>query len=379
MITDLGNSLGRYLAVKKLPPASGSTAVSAVASERRLYDTRDRTWSVAANYAVQRPSPLDSTGTFYYLQYKQLVGVETPCQVPRRLRGDTSVSGGRGASYTVNATFDGHAGRWLLAYDPAGTVTALETTSLATRTYAVKFLPTKVRVKTVACAPPRARSSVGSGVPSLAQLHAGLNPVAQYPKVPYAAGVIGEVEGSVHATSGRTSTSAPTPTPGSSAMTRPSRGSTGRTRRRSPRSAPRARTGPGPRLGNSREPDLLRDGPEVRRARRSPRDHRPRRGTAPRRQLPGLRPERRVTRRGRECRVRRNLSLGRARSHSDSDHREGVCLRRRLEPQVVGGGPRPGGRGLRRRGLGTRRNRLGCQRDHPRRALRRHRGGVAPG
>ena len=268
----------------------------------------------------------------------------------------------------MNATFDGHA-TIAPGLRPRRHVTALETTSLATRTYAVKFLPTKCASRPwprtpgtfvggfgdpawPCCTPAEPGGSVSQGsvcrwchrrgggvcdaqvVPVHRHLHR--RPIFRYDS------------------------------------TKP--WSTGRTRRRSPRSAPQP-TGPGPRLGNSREPDLLRDVPEVRRARPSPRDHRPRRGTAPRRQSP-VSGQSVVSLAAAECRVRRNLSLGRARVTPTQTTAK--CLPTTPSRTAsCGSGPRPG-RGLRRRGLGTHRNRLSCQRDHPRRALRRHRGGVAP-
>jgi outer membrane protein assembly factor BamB len=60
----------------------------------------------------------------------------------------------------------------------------------------VRFLPTKMRIKSLAAGP----ASVfvgGYGGSSLAVLDEGLTTKSQYPDVPYAAGVIGEVEGSI--------------------------------------------------------------------------------------------------------------------------------------------------------------------------------------
>ncbi|GAB3067192.1 hypothetical protein [Pedococcus soli] len=184
--------LGRYLSVKT--PSGTSSGGTVIASERRLYDTQSGSWSVDANYPVQRPSPVDGTGNFYFLRYNQLRAVNSATGATDD-RGGVTMGAGRDRM-VLRATLSGDAGGWLLAYDPAGTVTALETTTLQQRTYRVEFAPTKLKIKSLGFGSGRLMVG-GFGGSSLAMVDLDLSQRSQYPAVPYGAAVIGEVEGSV--------------------------------------------------------------------------------------------------------------------------------------------------------------------------------------
>ena len=198
-----------------------------------------------ANYPVQRPSPVDGTGNFYFLRYNQLRAVNSATGATDD-RGAVTIGAGRDRM-VLRATLSGDAGGWLLAYDPAGTVTALETTTLQQHTYRVEFAPTKLKIKSLGFGSGRLMVG-GFGGSSLAMVDLDLSQRSQYPAVPYGAAVIGEVEGPSR--TGSTSTSAPTPTVGSSATTPRSPGWTAPTPRSSRPSGPtyrRTARSPGPR------------------------------------------------------------------------------------------------------------------------------------
>ncbi|KQU69240.1 hypothetical protein [Phycicoccus sp. Root101] len=192
LITEL-DSRGRYLAVKT---PSGTTAAGvAVASERRLYDTVAQTWDVPANLAAQRPTEQDTDGNFYYFRYNQLLYVN----------GATGATGSRGGiatqagrdRVTLQATIGGVSGEWLLTYDTDGTVGAINLATMQEQSFTVKFLPTKMRIKSVT--PGAGTLFVGGyGGSSLAVLDdANLSQKKQYPLIPFGPGVIGEVESTI--------------------------------------------------------------------------------------------------------------------------------------------------------------------------------------
>ena len=184
--------LGRYLSVKT--PNSTSPSGETIASERRLYDTTTGSWAVDVNYSVQRPSPLDSNGNFYYLQYKQLRAIDSKTGASKTL-GNLTIGAGRDRA-VLRATLAGTAGEWLLAYDPAGTVSAVNTSTLQELTFRVGFAPTKLKIKSLGYGNGRLLAG-GFGGSSLALVDLTMSQSAQYPRVPYGAGIIGEVEGSV--------------------------------------------------------------------------------------------------------------------------------------------------------------------------------------
>ena len=184
--------LGRYLSVKT--PSGTSPSGVAVTAERRLYDTKAGTWAVDFNYSVQRPTPLDSDGYFYYLQYKQLRAIDSTTGATTTL-GGISIGAGRDRTL-LQTTLDGTAGEWLLAYDPSGTVAAVNTDTLEELSFRVDFAPTKLKIKSLAFGGGRLLVG-GFGGSSLALLDPDLSQRSQYPLVPYGPAVIGEVEGSV--------------------------------------------------------------------------------------------------------------------------------------------------------------------------------------
>ena len=184
--------LGRYLSVKT--PGSTSSSGATVSSERRLYDTTTGSWSVDVNYSVQRPTPVDSNGFFYYLQYRQLRAINSTSGASTTL-GDITIGAGRDRTL-LRTTLDGTAGEWLLAYDPLGTVAAVNTETLQELSFRVEFAATKLKVKSLGFGGGRLLVG-GFGGASLALLDPDMSQRSQYPLVPYGAGVIGEVEGSV--------------------------------------------------------------------------------------------------------------------------------------------------------------------------------------
>ena len=184
--------LGRYLSVKT--PSGTTSGGTIITGERRLYDTVSGSWSVAANYPVQRPSPMDGAGAFYFLQYKQLRAVDAATG-SYEIRGDTATAAGRDRM-VLKGTLGGDAGNWLLAYDPSGTISALETRSLQQKSFRAEFAPTKMQIKSVGFGGGKLLVG-GFGGSSLAMVDADLSQRSQYPLVPYGPGVIGEVEGSV--------------------------------------------------------------------------------------------------------------------------------------------------------------------------------------
>lgn len=184
--------LGRFLSVKT--PGSTSSSGAVVSSERRLYDTSTGSWSVDANYSVQRPTPLDSDGFFYYLQYKQLRAIDSTTGASTT-RGDITIGAGRDRTL-LRTTLDGTAGEWLLAYDPLGTVSAVNTATLQELVFPVEFASTKLKVKSLGFGGGRLLVG-GFGGASLALLDPDMSQRSQYPRVPSGPDVIGEVEGSV--------------------------------------------------------------------------------------------------------------------------------------------------------------------------------------
>lgn len=178
---------------------SGVTASGAkYAGERRLYDTRTGSWDVAANMAAQTPSELDSQGRFYYLSYKQLWAVDGSTG-DKTAVAPTSMVAGRDRM-VLRATIDGISGEWMLAYDPYGTVRAIELGSFAERSFPVGFLATKMRIKSLDQGPGGSVYAGGFGGSSLAVVQPDTGDRAQYPATAAPAvspggGVIGEVEG----------------------------------------------------------------------------------------------------------------------------------------------------------------------------------------
>ncbi|MEO5980873.1 MAG: hypothetical protein ABIQ13_01015 [Pedococcus sp.] len=183
---------GRYLAVRV--PSGTTPGGVMMDSERRLYDTVDRTWDVPANLAAQRPSELDSAGNFYYFRYKQLMYVD----------GNTGESGSRGAivagpgrdRLTLQGSLGGIDGEWILTYDTDGTLSAVNLATMKELSYHVEFLTTKMRIKSLT-AGADSMFIGGYGGSSLAVLDANLTQKGQYPLIPYGPGVIGEVESTV--------------------------------------------------------------------------------------------------------------------------------------------------------------------------------------
>lgn len=190
-ITEL-DARGRFLAVKTPPGVSPLGAN--VAGERRLYDTVARTWSVAANYSVQRPSEADASGRFYYVSYKQLVRVDGSTGT-QTVVGATTVTAGRD-KLLVTGTLGGVAGTWLVNWTPGTRLAALEVSSLTTKTFALDFAPTPLQVKTLAESG-TGYFAGGFGAPSLTSLGTDLSVLGSYPSSSGATGAIGEVEGSV--------------------------------------------------------------------------------------------------------------------------------------------------------------------------------------
>ncbi|WP_404351039.1 PQQ-like beta-propeller repeat protein [Phycicoccus jejuensis] len=190
-ITEL-DARGRFLAVKT-PPGVAALGTS-VAGERRLYDTVERTWDVAANYSVQRPSEADADGDFYYVKYRQLarVGGATGATT---VVGPTAVPAGRD-KLLVTGTLDGVTGTWLVNWTPGSGVGAVEVASLAEKTFPVDFSPTALQIKTLA-KNATGYFAGGFGAPSLTSVGTDLSVLGSYAPSSSAADTIGEVEGSI--------------------------------------------------------------------------------------------------------------------------------------------------------------------------------------
>lgn len=186
-------SLGRYLEV--WTPAGRTPGGATVTSERRLYDTTLKSWNVSSNLAMQRPSTLDSRGYFYYFRYKELWAVSS-ADGTMTSRGKI-VSGPGRDRFPLKATLGGVAGEWLLTYDTDGTVAAVNLGTLSERSYTVKFAATKMRIKSLGTGSSTLYVG-GYGGSSLAVLDPDMTSRQQYPRVPFAAGVIGEVEGTIN-------------------------------------------------------------------------------------------------------------------------------------------------------------------------------------
>ena len=183
---------GRYLALRA--PAGIAPGGATVVSERRLYDTVSGSWGVPANLDQQRPSQPDSAGNFYYFRSLQLF----------RVNGSTGESVSQGRIVTgpgrdripLKATLGGVAGEWMLTYDTNGAVGAVNLATMKELSYKVKFLATKMRIKSLTAGTDTLFVG-GYGGSSLAVLKSDLSQKQQYPKVPYGLGVIGEVESSI--------------------------------------------------------------------------------------------------------------------------------------------------------------------------------------
>ncbi|HET7399828.1 MAG TPA: hypothetical protein VFJ94_15025 [Intrasporangium sp.] len=185
--------LGRYLEVRT--PSGTTSGGTAVASERRLYDTRTGSWDVAANMAAQTPSPLDSKGNFYYLSYKQLWAVDADTGVKTSVAA-TTMAAGRDR-LVVHATLGGVTDDWLLAYDPAGSVAAKGLTTFKELSFGLSFLPTKMRIKSLDSGPNGALYAGGFGGSSLTVVDPATGTRNQYPSTSATAtsNSLGEVEG----------------------------------------------------------------------------------------------------------------------------------------------------------------------------------------
>lgn len=183
--------LGRYLLVRA--PAGVTASGVRYQGERRLYDTKTKSWSVPANMAQQTPSALDSLGRFYYFSYKQLWAVNSATGAKAAVA-STTMNPGRDR-HVVTATLGGVSGRWLLAYDPAGVVRAINLSTFKSATYSVKFRPTKMRLKTLEEGARGAVYAGGFGGPSLAVMSPTTGTGPQYPARSGVRNSIGEVEG----------------------------------------------------------------------------------------------------------------------------------------------------------------------------------------
>ena len=183
--------LGRYLLVRT--PAGTTASGAHYAGERRLYDTRTGSWKVAANMAAQTPSSLDASGRFYYFSYKKLWAVSSSTGAKSAVA-STTMNPGR-ERLVVSATLGGVSGQWLLAYDPAGTVRAINLSTHKTVAFSTRFRPTKMRIKTLNEGARGAVYAGGFGGPSLAVLSATTGTGPQYPARSGVSNGIGEVEG----------------------------------------------------------------------------------------------------------------------------------------------------------------------------------------
>ncbi|MER7073758.1 hypothetical protein [Terrabacter sp. NPDC000476] len=183
--------LGRYLLVRT--PAGTNASGGRYAGERRLYDTRTGSWNVAANMPAQTPSSLDPSGRFYYFSYKQLWAVNSATGAKAAVA-STTMNPGRDR-HVVTATLGGVSGRWLLAYDPAGVVRAINLSTHRTGLYSVKFRSTKMRLKTLEEGARGAVYAGGFGGPSLAVMSPTTGTGPQYPARSGVRNSIGEVEG----------------------------------------------------------------------------------------------------------------------------------------------------------------------------------------
>lgn len=191
VITEL-DLRGRFLAVRV--PAGTTAGGVSVLSERRLYDTVDRTWDVSVNLAPQRPSQLDSSGNFYYFRYKQLFAINGDTGESTS-RGDIVTGPGRDR-LTVRATLGGISGEWMITYDTDGTVGAINLATMRELSYKVNFAATKMRIKSLTAGADSLFVG-GYGGSSLAVLDPTLGQKQQYPEVPYGPGIIGEVESTI--------------------------------------------------------------------------------------------------------------------------------------------------------------------------------------
>ena len=184
--------LGRYLLVRT--PSGVTSSGTKYTTERRLYDTWTGSWNVAANMTAQTPSGLDSGGRFYYFSYKQLWAVNSRTGAKTSVA-STAMSAGRDR-LVVSATLGGVSGQWLLAYDPAGTVRAINLGSFRTATYTTRFAPTKMKIKTLNEGAKGAIYAGGFGGASLGVLSPTTGVGPQYPARVGVANSIGEIEGS---------------------------------------------------------------------------------------------------------------------------------------------------------------------------------------
>ncbi len=191
-VTEL-EKLGRFLMVRT--PAGVAFSGVSYGGERRLYDTQTGSWDVSANMNAQSPSEADSGGRFFYLSYKQLWAVDGATGDKTSVAPTTMVAGRE--RMVLKATIDGIAGEWLLAYDPYGIVRAFELSSFVERSFPVRFLPTKMRIKSVALGPGGSVYVGGFGGPSLSVVQPDTGSYDQYPSAPGGVDVIGEVEGSI--------------------------------------------------------------------------------------------------------------------------------------------------------------------------------------
>ena len=184
---------GRFLMVRT-PSGVTSSGVS-YTGERRLYDTQTGSWEVPANMPSQTPSDIDSRGRFYYLSYKQLWAVDSATGDKTSVAPTTMVAGRDRP--ILRATLGGVSGEWLLAYDPAGTVRAINLYTFEERAYAVSFLSTKMRIKSLDQGPGGSVYAGGFGGPSLSVVQPDTGGREQYPSAPGGANAIGEVEGTM--------------------------------------------------------------------------------------------------------------------------------------------------------------------------------------
>ncbi len=190
-IAELDALGSNFLAVKT--PSGQSSGGLTVSAERRLFDLRNRTWAVNANYSVQKPSEADADGAFYYVKYRQLTRVDQ--SGGETLVGPVGLLGGRD-KLLITTTLGGTPGTWLLSYTPGESLGAVEVSTLEEKSFPLDFGPTPLHVKTLA----RSGSGFlagGFGAPSLTSLGPDLAVEGHYPYSTSGAESIGEVEGSI--------------------------------------------------------------------------------------------------------------------------------------------------------------------------------------
>ncbi|WP_354587035.1 hypothetical protein [Janibacter sp. UYMM211] len=186
--------LGRFLSVEI--PAGKTTSGLSQPPQRRLYDLWRRTWTVPSNDARVAPSPVGSSGDFYYVNGGGMTAVDAQSGESRPVHRTADVSGRD--THVVHTTLGGSTGDRLLVYNPRrDEITSIDPSTGVATTYPITLLPVPMTIKSVSNGDPGRIFVGGYGGGSLSIVNLRTGAKSQFPRRPVKGGarIIGEIEG----------------------------------------------------------------------------------------------------------------------------------------------------------------------------------------